>query len=420
MKTRLFLIAGLLSSVLIYGQSTTTSLGTSAGATGQDNVHIGKNAGSVNTGNQNTFVGSESGNSAGGSIYGNTFLGYRSGKFHSTGNYNVYLGYESGSGNTNSVKASNSVFIGYQAGQFSNLNVTPNSIENVFLGSQTAKNANGSYNNFIGRSAAANSTGSNNNYIGSDAGKNADGSNNIFLGSCGENVIGNLNILLGYHAGQNINGSNNILIGLDSGQGLGSTPLGSKNIIIGSEIGRTETGSNKLYIGHDGNPLISGEFKDSASGNIPASNPTLKFNAQKVGVGYVGSVGFGDFPAMTTIPNASIYRFFVKGGILAEEVRVRLQSGWADYVFANNYKLLSLKDTEKYIAANGHLPNMPSAAQVEDQGIEMGNIVKLQQEKIEELTLHLIEQNKQIEALKLQTTEIEVLRAQMQQLLKKQ
>ena len=53
---------------------------------------------------------------------------------------------------------------------------------------------------------------------------------------------------------------------------------------------------------------------------------------------------------MTGIPNAADYRLFVRGGILAEEVRIRLQADWADYVFASDYKLLPLKEVEQYIA----------------------------------------------------------------------
>jgi len=56
--------------------------------------------------------------------------------------------------------------------------------------------------------------------------------------------------------------------------------------------------------------------------------------------------------------------------------------------------LLPLQDVEHFIKANGHLPNVPSAKQVAADGIELGNISKIQQEKIEELTLYIIEQNK--------------------------
>ena len=75
---------------------------------------------------------------------------------------------------------------------------------------------------------------------------------------------------------------------------------------------------------------------------------------------------------------------------------------WADYVFANNYNLKPLNEVEAFIKKNGHLPNVPSATEVKENGLELGEMSKIQQEKIEELTLYLIEQKKEIETLKLQ------------------
>jgi hypothetical protein len=85
-----------------------------------------------------------------------------------------------------------------------------------------------------------------------------------------------------------------------------------------------------------------------------------------------------------------------------EEVYVKQGSdlNWPDYVFAKNYNLMPLPQVEKYIQEKGYLPNMPSAAEVEKDGIAVGDLIKRQQEKIEELTLYLIEMKKEIEALK--------------------
>ncbi len=77
---------------------------------------------------------------------------------------------------------------------------------------------------------------------------------------------------------------------------------------------------------------------------------------------------------------------------MAEEVRVR--TSWADYVFDKHYELKPLEEVESYIARNGHLPNVPSATKVESEGLNIGDIIRIQQEKIEELTLYIIEQNK--------------------------
>jgi len=97
---------------------------------------------------------------------------------------------------------------------------------------------------------------------------------------------------------------------------------------------------------------------------------------------------------------ADTYRLSVKGKVRAEEVKV--YNTWADYVFSPAYELPSLKQVENYIAQNGHLQNVPSAKEITEKGLELGEMAKIQQEKIEELTLYLIQQNKEIEELKSQ------------------
>ena len=107
------------------------------------------------------------------------------------------------------------------------------------------------------------------------------------------------------------------------------------------------------------------------------------------------------------------YRLSVKGKIRAEEVKV--YNTWADYVFNKDYDLPSLQDVENHIKENGHLINVPSAKEVNENGLELGNIAKIQQEKIEELTLYIIEQNKINEK---QNQDIEELKALVKQLIK--
>jgi hypothetical protein len=88
----------------------------------------------------------------------------------------------------------------------------------------------------------------------------------------------------------------------------------------------------------------------------------------------------------------------VKGKIRAQEIKVEAVN-WPDYVFDEGYKVETLKELESYIKTNKHLPGMPTAKQIETDGLELGEMVKLQQQKIEELTLHLIEKDKQMNAL---------------------
>ncbi|WP_443938787.1 hypothetical protein [Pedobacter sp. MW01-1-1] len=94
----------------------------------------------------------------------------------------------------------------------------------------------------------------------------------------------------------------------------------------------------------------------------------------------------------------------VNGNIRAKEIKVET-ANWPDYVFEEDYKITSLQDLEKYIKANKHLPDMPSAKEVEVEGITVGDLLKKQQKTIEELTLHLINLEKENDKLKKETTQ---------------
>lgn len=102
-----------------------------------------------------------------------------------------------------------------------------------------------------------------------------------------------------------------------------------------------------------------------------------------------GAVGIGT-------NNTHGYKFAVAGDMIAESVRVQLQSLWPDYVFMDSYKLPSLEHTERFINENKHLPEIPSAEEIKEKGIDLGAVNAALLKKIEELTLHLIEQNKQL------------------------
>ncbi len=88
------------------------------------------------------------------------------------------------------------------------------------------------------------------------------------------------------------------------------------------------------------------------------------------------------------------YALAVKGKILTDEVMVKHPDDWYDYVFNSNYKLQSLKELEKYIKQNKHLPDIPSGKEVKDNGIALAKMNGLLLKKIEELTLYIIQQQK--------------------------
>ena len=103
---------------------------------------------------------------------------------------------------------------------------------------------------------------------------------------------------------------------------------------------------------------------------------------------YSGEVAIG----RASVPSG--YKLAVDGHIRTREVRVD-QDTWPDYVFEEGYDLPTLEEIQKHIEEKGHLINMPSAQEVESNGLELGEMNKLLLEKIEELTLYLIDlQNK--------------------------
>lgn len=89
----------------------------------------------------------------------------------------------------------------------------------------------------------------------------------------------------------------------------------------------------------------------------------------------------------------------VKGTIHSEEVKVDLTVPGPDYVFESDYNLRSLEETEEYIQTNKHLPEIPSAKEMEANGVQLGEMNMLLLKKIEELTLYIIEQEKRIQKL---------------------
>jgi hypothetical protein len=102
----------------------------------------------------------------------------------------------------------------------------------------------------------------------------------------------------------------------------------------------------------------------------------------------------------------------VNGNIRAKEIKVET-ANWPDYVFEPGYELPSLKAIKKHIQENGRLPNIPSANEIEANGLELGEMNRLLLEKTEELTLILIEKDREIRALKTLESRIAAIEAQI-------
>lgn len=115
-----------------------------------------------------------------------------------------------------------------------------------------------------------------------------------------------------------------------------------------------------------------------------------------------GKVVLGPSSLTFTCSDCSDYRLFVKNGIRTEKVKVDIAAanGWADYVFEQDYKLMPLNELEKFINTNKHLPEVPTTKEAIENGVELKEMNILLLKKVEELTLYVIKQGKEIEELK--------------------
>ncbi|MES2777898.1 MAG: hypothetical protein V4722_27205 [Bacteroidota bacterium] len=143
------------------------------------------------------------------------------------------------------------------------------------------------------------------------------------------------------------------------------------------------------------------EFTDLAG--INTKNFIGVFDDNNIGFFGFGGVGWGMMwdgsdgtLRLGTTQKAAGYLLNVGGKIMAEEVRVQLRAAWPDYVFNKNYNLKPLSEIENFIAANNHLPNVPAAAELEKSGIALGEMQSKMMEKIEELTLYILQLNKKV------------------------
>jgi hypothetical protein len=143
--------------------------------------------------------------------------------------------------------------------------------------------------------------------------------------------------------------------------------------------------ANELRVGHDGTDGFV-----QLSGNQAGK---LKLDGGDVLIMDRLGVGTSSF-----VDGSRNYRLSVEGHIRARAARV--YPGWSDYVFDNDYKLMPLRDVQQYILQNGHLPGIPSAEDVALDGVDVGEMEALLLAKIEELTLHVIRLEGELERVK--------------------
>jgi len=161
---------------------------------------------------------------------------------------------------------------------------------------------------------------------------------------------------------------------------------------------------NVLLKLHSGMAIGSPYADNGYSG--PIEKATIAFNARSGNIAMLGTLTSTNAYINNSVAigtnNPMGYRLAVAGAAIAESVTVKVHIAWPDYVFNKDYKLLSLKEVSNYINKNHHLPDMPSAKEVALKGIDLGEMNKLLTLKVEELTLHLIEKDKEVNGLQSQ------------------
>lgn len=433
--------------------------GPGAGGGGRENVNVGVAAGANITGTENVNVGNYAGGSlsSGGS---NTNVGTNAGFNINSGMCNSNFGNAAGQYLTGT---ENSNF-GYIAGRY--ITGIGNSNFGSRAGSAITT---ASLNSFFGFNAGARITkGGSNTILGYEAGMNLGANdrianNNSFIGSgTGYNIItGSGNFIAGYQAGFNTQAAdNNVLIGTYSGISLLNM---SKNVLIGGRIGVEvkQKSERNVVIGYeagmtmpfaDGSvllgyragsgiantditaaseksvfivnnqtnlnrPLLYGYFAKNTNPDDPTSKPyamaRLGINTHELidstSLTVSGAVHIGpaeiDPQSFKYDSLTNHYLLWVEKGIVSEDYAVANVKDWKDCVFADDYRLEGLQSVAAFITKNRHLPNIPSQAEVLAHGYSMHDMNKRLLQKVEELTLYIIEQDKAIKSLQVNTAQ---------------
>jgi hypothetical protein len=209
-----------------------------------------------------------------------------------------------------------------------------------------------------------------------------------------------------YTENMRITGAGNVGIGTTNPRAtlsLGTGGVGKKllvydnpatNVQAGFGIDMSNTGGRELTVFHPSSDGVNGVI---SFGRILEGTGAYAENMRITGS---GNVGIG-----TT--NTGSFKLAVEGKIAARGVKVTLANPFPDYVFSSNYELMPLVKLQSYINQNKHLPGIPSAEEVKkDGGIELGEMNVKLLEKIEELTLYVIELKKENEQMKKEIKEV--------------
>lgn len=379
------------------------------------NVLLGDGAGFNNQGSNNIFIGKTAGflNASG---FANTFIGESAGYSNTTGNNNMFLG--TAAGLSNAVGYSNT-FIGVNAGRRSLAN------GNAYIGTASGINTiTGNNNTGLGTlTGQDNVSGSQNTFVGFNSGsKLMSGDFNTFIGALTGIASSASNITNATAIGANteLAISNSIVLGNNASVGIGTNdPVtnGAKLVVVGAgnnanvlqlrniPTRNTVNGLRQLFADEAGN-LVTFQMTTTANS---ASEVKLNTNSVTNTLWTSNESGFlknnnnrgvviGE--GINSLPEG--YNLYVSEGILTEQVKVALKNteDWADHVFSKKHQLMPLQKVEDYIKKHQHLPNIPSAAEMVISGNDLHQTDTKLLEKIEELTLYMIELKKENQQMK--------------------
>ncbi len=193
-----------------------------------------------------------------------------------------------------------------------------------------------------------------------------------------------------------VNGFNTLTVTPQSNVGIGTeTPSGKLHV-----AGRTylNNGSSEALAVDGTNPYL--QFYSSGTARFFMQQSGAHLTLAAVTGNNTGRLILnGNQVTIGQITPATGYKLSVDGKAICSELKVQLQGSWPDYVFSNNYELKSLSDLRIFIENNKHLPGIPAAAELEKDGMEVGEMQRKTMEKVEELTLYILQLEDKINKL---------------------
>jgi hypothetical protein len=181
-----------------------------------------------------------------------------------------------------------------------------------------------------------------------------------------------------------VNGGDRLTVAPDGNVGIATIdPLARLHIASGQDAGLTNTQNGFVMLGAEaGANVVIDNNEIIARNNGAISTLFMQNNGGTVQIGNVA------------VPTG--YTLSVAGKAICTELRVQLTGAWPDYVFDEKYKLPDFNTLRNYIKENKHLPNIPAAKDIEKSGMEVGDMQLRMMEKIEELTLYVLELEKKV------------------------